>query len=126
MPERWRSRNAAPAHDSYGSAPGRSTHGSVTPLLRLSQTICRATPPKLVNAPTWQAIQSGSACAPACLGIREIGGAERCHADLCPPHLASGAVDDLNGLPGVVDEQPLARRMGLAHRRRQAAAPGGI
>jgi transposase len=63
---------------------------------------------------------------PACLGIREIGGAERCHEDLCPPHLASGAVDDLNGLPGVVDEQPLARRMGLAHRRRQAAAPGGI
>ena len=37
--------------------------------------------------------------------------------------LAGGGVDQLDGLPGIVDEQPLAGRMHLAHRRRQPALP---
>jgi hypothetical protein len=41
-------------------------------------------------------------------------------------HLAGPAVDDLDRLAGIVDEQALARRVRLAHGWRQPALPGAI
>ncbi len=61
---------------------------------------------------------------PACLGVGEVGRAQHGDEDLRCPDLARGGVDHLGGLPGIVDEQPLSRWVGLAHRRRQTTAPG--
>ena len=60
---------------------------------------------------------------PTRLGIGEVGRAQHRHEHRRPPDLARGAVDHLRRLPGVVDEQPLTRRVGLPHGGRQAAAP---
>ena len=65
----------------------------------------------------------GEALRPACLGIGVARGAERGDEDLRPPDLAGGAVDHLDGAPGVVGEQLLAGEVRLAHPRRQPAGP---
>ena len=50
------------------------------------------------------------------------------HGDehLRPSDLAAGAVDHLDRLPGVIDEHPLTRRVGLSHGGGQSATPGGM
>ncbi|MBN8889478.1 MAG: transposase [Rhodospirillales bacterium] len=63
---------------------------------------------------------------PARLGVDKVGCRQGCHRDLRLVQPAGGAVDQLHGLPGIVDEQPFAGRVGLAHRRRQSAAPSGL
>jgi hypothetical protein len=45
---------------------------------------------------------------------------------ICAPHLACRAVNHLDRLPGIIDKQSLPGRVVLAHRWRQAAAPGGV
>ena len=64
--------------------------------------------------------------APRRVGIREARGAERGDEDLRRVDLAGMAVDDLDGLPRVVDEQLLAGDMDLAKRRLEAAGPGPV
>jgi len=102
--------------------PGSYRQDAVTPALRLSQTIWRGTPPKLANAPD----PIRQRLCPARLGVGEVRRAEGRDKDLCSPYLSGRTVDQLHRLPGIIDEHPLAGRMGLAHRRRQAPAPRGI
>ena len=57
------------------------------------------------------------------LGIGVAGGAEHGDEHLGCMHFAGQAVDEGDRLAGIVDEHPLAGRMGLAHARRQALLP---
>ena len=68
----------------------------------------------------------GQRLRPARLGIGVAGGAHHRDEDLGLPDLAAAAVDQLDGLPGIVDKHALAGRMRLAHRRRQPALPGAV
>ncbi len=60
------------------------------------------------------------------LGVGVVGGAHRSHEDLCRTDLAGAAVDHIDSLAGVIDEQALAGGMALPHGRRQPALPGAV
>ena len=61
--------------------------------------------------------------APTGLSVGQVGRPQGGDEDLRRPRLAGGGVDHRHCLPGIVDEQPLASRMSLAHRRRQPPPP---
>ena len=63
---------------------------------------------------------------PGGLGVGVAGGAHRRDEHLRLMQLAGPPVDDLDRLPGIVDEQTLAGRVRLAHGRRQPALPGAV
>ena len=63
---------------------------------------------------------------PARFGIGQVGGTEGGNEDLCRAHLAGDRVNDLDGLPGIIDEQPLTERVALPHGGRQTTTPCGI
>jgi hypothetical protein len=63
---------------------------------------------------------------PGRLGVGVAGRPHGSDEDLGPAHLAGSAVDHLDRLPGIVDEQTLAGRVRLAHGRRQPPFPGAV
>lgn len=65
----------------------------------------------------------GQRLRPGRLGVGVARGPQHGDEDLGGADLAGAAVDQLDGLAGIIDEQPLARRMDLAHDRRQPALP---
>ena len=93
------------------------------PAFRLSLTVCRAVPPKKVNARTCEEIQSGRLWLKAGLGVGVVRGAEHGDEDLRGAHFTAEPVDHLHGVAGIVDEQLLAGDMDLAQGRLQAAGP---
>ena len=68
----------------------------------------------------------GQRLGPGRLGVGVAGGAHGGDEDLRLAHLPGPPVDDLDRLAGIVDEQPLAGRVRLAHGRRQPALPGPV
>ena len=60
---------------------------------------------------------------PGRLRIGIVRGPERGDEQLRRAHLAGLGVDHVDRVPRVIDEQPLARRVALAHHRRQLAFP---
>jgi len=65
----------------------------------------------------------GQALAPGGLAVGVVGGAQDGDEDGRLADFAGHRVDDGHGRPGVVDEQLLARGMGLAQAHREAADP---
>lgn len=51
------------------------------------------------------------------------GGAQHGDVQLCLTYLAAASVNHRHGLPGIINKQLLARRMGLAHGDRELARP---
>ncbi len=65
----------------------------------------------------------GQRLRPARLGVGVARRTQHGDEDLRDAHLAGAAIDQLDGLAGIVDEQPLAGRMHLPHGGRQPALP---
>src|ERR1700691_790156 len=86
----------------------------------LSGTINWGTPPIASSARTWASIQSGSVCvqlAKAKVKLDAPSTATKICALRSSPRVAVN--HDGNPISRVIDEQPLARRVRLPHRRRQ-------
>ncbi len=64
--------------------------------------------------------------APGRLDVGVVRRAQHGHEHLGGADFAGAAVGHADGLTGVVDEQALARRVGLPHRRRQLLAPAPV
>jgi hypothetical protein len=102
----WQHRSAVMAgHVLVGSADPRlvATCGGHTGLEVVADDLPRDTAKAGERAdmaanPVWQRLR------PACLGIGEVGGAERRHEDLGTPHFARRAVDHLDRLSSIVDK----------------------
>ena len=68
----------------------------------------------------------GQRLGPARLGVGVIGRAERRDKDVRAMLLASCRIKNRHGVAGPVDEQLLASKMRLAHRRRDALPPVAV
>src|SRR6185295_4436900 len=68
----------------------------------------------------------GQHLAPARLGVSEVRRTERRDEDVHPMLLAGRWIKDRQGVAGPVDEQLLAGKMRLAHRRRDALPPVAV
>ena len=64
--------------------------------------------------------------APGRLDVGVVRGAQHSHEHLGGTDFAGAAVGHVNGLAGIVDEQALARCVGLPHRRGQLLAPAPV
>jgi hypothetical protein len=85
------------------------------------------TPPITSKARTWASIQSGQRLRPGRLGEGEARGPQYRDEDLRHADFAGEPIDDDgNAVAGVIDEQPLASGMRLAHRHRQRLLEGSI
>lgn len=69
---------------------------------------------------------AGQPLAPVCFGIGQVRGTEHGDERLRPANFAGRPVDDLQCSAGVVNEQPIAGDMVLAHHRRQPTAPAPV
>jgi hypothetical protein len=73
------------------------------------------------------AIRSGQRLAPARLRIGQARGAEHGHEQVSLPDLARQPIDHhRDRVAGIVDEQLVAGRMGLAHSHRQLGRPAAV
>ena len=63
---------------------------------------------------------------PGCLDVGVVGCAEHGNEQLCLTNFTTETIDDGEGLPGIIDKQFLAGRVGLPHGDRQLANPGAV
>lgn len=76
--------------------------------------------PHMATDPVWQAL------APGRLAVGVVRGPQHGDEDRRCPDLTAHRIDHRHGLPGVVDEQLLARGVGLAHAHRQPPDPAPV
>ena len=91
----------------------------------MSGTTSSGTPPIAWKARTWASIQSGSACVQLALAKVKLDAPSTAtkiwrHADFAGEPID----DDRDAVAGVIDEQPLAGGVRLAHRHRQRLLEG--
>src|SRR5580693_8853612 len=92
-------------------------------VLALSGTTSSGTPPIASKARTWALIQSGNACVQVALAKVKLD-APSTATKICAMRIS---VDDHgNAVTGVIDKQPLAGSVRLAHRHRQRRLEGPV
>src|SRR6476660_5601665 len=94
-------------------------------VLALSGTTSSGTPPIASKARTWASIQSGSACVQVALTKVKLE-APNTATKICAMRISPVSRSMKNAVTGVIDEQPLAGGVRLAHRHRQRLLEGSI
>src|ERR1700733_8001265 len=96
-------------------------------VLALSGTTSSGMPLIASKARTWASIQSGSACVQVALAKVKLD-APNTATKICAVRIFAGEPidDDRDAVAGIIDEQPLARGVHLAHRHRHRFLEGSI